>query len=217
MSNENYKVSLAFANGDDHGVESTADTVDANLFDVAALANPPVTKAELVAGSLEFTDALAAMANGGKLATARKDLARQKLVDMLKQLAGFVQMKATKDLPLLLSSGFESVSTNRTRVPLPKPVVLKIITGMSGQAIISAQAVSNTRCWEPQYALIGEDGVPGPLIGAPASTSSRRIVIDGLIPGRLYAVHVRGIGGYDSFDAEGRGLLPLTKVYWPVD
>jgi restriction system protein len=22
---------------------------------------------------------------------------------------------------------------------------------------------------------------------------------------------------YESFDTEGRGLLPLTKVYWPVD
>jgi restriction system protein len=42
-----------------------------------------------------------------------------------------------------------------------------------------------------------------------ATTSVTLMDLDDLA--RLIETH------YDSFDAEGRGLLPLTKVYWPVD
>ena len=195
MNTESNKVSLAFARGNDHEVEGAANTVLANLYDVPELANPPVTKIDLTASAGAFTTALAEMANGGRIATAKKNGLREVVVNHLRDLANFVQIKGRRNLPLLLASGFEATSGNRASVPLPKPVIIRIGNGMSGQTIIAVEANANARSWVSQFALIGEDGVPGPWIDSVPATDSRRILVEDLIPGRMYAHRVRGIGG----------------------
>jgi hypothetical protein len=195
MAIESIRVSLRFAAGSDHGVESTAGKVLANLFGVPEFSDPPVIQDDLAVADEAFTASLAAMANGGKQATAHKNACRVVLVGMLKNLALFVQIRSAGSLSLLLSSGFDAASNNRTRVPQPKPIVIRIAGGMSGQTILAVTSNTNARSWQSQYALIGEDGVPGEWTDGDPSTSSRAIVIGGLIPGRLYALRVRSVGG----------------------
>ncbi|MGL4399894.1 MAG: hypothetical protein ACRCXD_08495, partial [Luteolibacter sp.] len=189
------RVSLSFARGTDSIVEGTANAVLSKLYAVPELANPPVTAAVLETATLAMTASMAALVNGGKLATAEKNQRKAVLVDLLKQLAYFVQMKCENSLTLLLASGFQPVSTNRTRTQLPKPVILRVEGGMSGQTVLSVSANPNVRSWQAESALVGEDGSFGPWISAPPATDSRRILVDHQQPGKLYAHHVRGVGG----------------------
>jgi hypothetical protein len=195
MNEETNRVSLAFARGTDHVVEGTGYTVHSKLYAVPEFANPPVTAADLETATLALTAALAAMVNGGKLATAEKNQCKSVVVEMLKKLAYFVQIKCDNGLTLLLASGFQPVSTNRTRSQLPKPVILRAESGMSGQTVLAVGPNPNVRSWQAEFALVGDDGALGPWISAPPATDSRRILVDNQQPGKLYAHHVRGVGG----------------------
>ena len=195
MNQENIRVAIGFATATDHFVEGTGYTVHSKLYSVLAFPTPPVTAVELGASNLAFTASLVELVNGGKLATARKNACRLTLVDQLKKLAYYVQIQCGNDLALLLSSGFDSVSTNRARTQLPQPAIIRIENGMSGQTVLAAEANPNVRSWQAEYALIAEDGSYGSWIAAAPGTDSRHILAENLIPGRMYAFRLRSIGG----------------------
>lgn len=195
MNNESIRVAIGFATATDHIVEGLGYTVHSKLYAIPAFATPPVTAADLDASTLAFTAALADLVNGGKLATARKNACRLTLVDQLRKLAYYVQIQCDNDLALLLSSGFDSVSTNRARVQLPQPVIIRVENGMSGQTVLGAEANPNARSWQAEYALIADDGSFGTWIAVAPGTDSRRILAENLIPGRMYAFRLRSIGG----------------------
>ena len=52
-----------------------------------------------------------------------------------------MQSLAGEDLPLLLSSGFDAVNTNRSQIPLPKPVIERIENPMSTQLGVRLQPI----------------------------------------------------------------------------
>ncbi|MES2658473.1 MAG: fibronectin type III domain-containing protein [Verrucomicrobiota bacterium] len=137
--------------------------------------------------------------NGGKLAIARRDACRETVITQLRELAAFVQMKMKNDITVLLASGFQPVSTNRTRAALPQPVVLRVENGMTGQMILAAQSESNAKSWQVESALAAEDGALGGWVGGDPATDSRRITVGNLIPGRVYAFRLRAVGGTTGF------------------
>ena len=100
----------------------------------------------------------------------------------LRQTAAYVQSVASQDLVLLLSSGFQSTSTNRAQVPLPKPVVLSVDNSMSGRFVVRLQSMANARAYEVQY----KNG--GGWLPAGIFTQGRRIEIGNLTPGQSYTV-----------------------------
>lgn len=145
--------------------------------------------ATLAAQKTDFLTKLAATAQGGTLATAEKNAAREVLVTSLRQTAAYVQSVASQDLTLLLSSGFQNASTNRAQSPLDTPMVLNIDNSFSTQFILRVQTVSNARSYEVQYKN-GAGWLPGGIF-----TQARRMEIDNLTPGTTYSVQVRAIGG----------------------
>ncbi len=193
------KVSLAFAKASDHGLEERAQAVSSNLYGVAAFADPPVTKVALDAGLAAFSLAIAAAEQGGPADRADKNNKRVALIDLLYLLADHVQDLHENDLALLLSSGFEAASTNRAQSPLPKPVITGVKPGNSTVMVLSVGRIVNAVAYEPQYALIGADGVAGAWVDGDASTKSRSIVVTGLVPGRSYQFRVRAVGGSTRF------------------
>ena len=195
MSTETVRVSLAFARESDRQVEGAANTVLAKLFPVPAFAGPPVTKMELESANAAFTQSLAELVNGGKLATVRKNACRTTVVDSMKKLAYFVQLKCDNDMGLVLESGFSPVSTSRTRLPLPRPAIVRVENGMTGQAVLGTGANSNVRIWQAKYAHIAADGSYSEWTGAPPATDSRRILVDDLVPGHMVAFRLRAVGG----------------------
>ena len=157
-----------------------------------------MTKAALEAARDAFLLAIGVQAQGGTASTADKANARAALVDLLRQLAAYVQEKCGNDLATLLSSGFDAVSTNRASVALGKPLIIEIINGNSGQLIIRVRPVKNAKCYEVRYAAIAA-GLPGPWQNGGLFTNSRGMPVNGLTPGTNYMFEVRVIGGKTGY------------------
>jgi hypothetical protein len=191
--NINYKVSYGFAQLPDTAIADYVDTIIAALTGNAAFPNLPVTLAALGTLKTDYLAKLAATAQGGTLATAEKNTAKAALVDALRKTAAYVQSVAGQDLSLLLSSGFQPVSTNRTQSPLEKPVVLDINNTTSTKLVLRLKPVANARAYEAQY----KNG--GGWLPAGIFTQARRIEIGNLTPGVVYTVQTRAIGGSTGY------------------
>ena len=94
---------------------------------------PPVTPAQLTTLKKAYDDALAAATKGGVVATANKNTAKVALIAALLKLASYTDMASSGDIDILLSSGFDAVSTNRTQVALNPPQIIEVRNGQSGQ------------------------------------------------------------------------------------
>ena len=174
-------------------------SVHTQLYGAGGFTNIPVTAAILEAAINAFADAKAAQVNGGKAATAEKNNRRETLVVLLKQLAFYVQVASNNDLAMLLSTGFQAVSNNRARVPLAKPSVLRVVTGMTGEALVTLSTEPASRGCEVRVAEVDVSGAPGPFRPVIASTSSRNVPVLELVPGKLYAYQGRSFGGATTF------------------
>ena len=199
------RVQLGFTNAADHSVVERTEEVLLGLY-VSPLWNPvppaparPVTLAALQAGLDQFSDAIAKADMGGPADTAEKNNKRDVLVGLLRQLAGFVQMHHGNDMAKLLASGFEAVSTNRAQHPLAKPVIRDLHHGGTGKINMRVGPIATAKNYEPEYALIGPGGVPGPWISAGLFSNSRSMSIEGLTPGAEYIFRVRAIGGSTGY------------------
>jgi len=189
-----YRTSLGFARLPDAELGTFAENVVAKMTGNASYPTPVVPLAELQATLNAFTTALAAAEQGGKQATANKNAARESLMALLRQEAAYVESVANDDLPTLLSSGFEAVKTDRTQIPLPKPVVDKISNEQSTQLMMRLQPVPTARAYEVRMSF-GSNGWQA--VGV--FTQARRIVIESLTPGTVYTVQARAIGGSTGY------------------
>ena len=193
------RVLLGFTNAPDHQLEETAGTVLDGFYGNAAFPTPPVAKPALQAALTAFTTAIAAQAQGGTAATADKNNKRDILIDLLRQLASYVQDASGNDLAKLLSSGFDAVSTNRSSSPLDAPSIKDITNGMTGQLIVKVTPVANARAYEIRYALAAPGQPQGPWQNGGLFTNSRSMPINGLTPGSNYTFQVRAVGGSTGY------------------
>jgi hypothetical protein len=191
--NINYKVSYAFVQLPDAAIADYTDTIVAALTGNTGFPNLPVPLATIGTQKVAYLAKLTATAQGGTLATSAKRDAREVLVTSLRQTAAYVQSVASQDLTLLLSSGFQAVSTNRAQSPLDTPVVMDIDNSISTQLILRLQPVTNARSYEVQYKN-GAGWLPAGIF-----TQARRIEIDSLTPGTVYTVQVRAVGGSTGY------------------
>ncbi len=193
------RVLLGFASAADHSLEATAQTVLDHFFGNAAYPSPPLTEAALQAALSSFSAAIATAKMGGPGETADKNNKRDILVDLLRKLAGYVQINHDNDLAKLLSSGFEAVSMNRASVPLTAPTIKDIINSMTCQLIVRVGPVANARGYELRYALIGAGGAPTPWLDGGLFTNSRSMPVNDLNPGDNYQFQVRAVGGSTGY------------------
>src|SRR5258708_33204331 len=70
----------------------------------------------------------------------------------------YVQGAAKGDLPMLLSSGFNNINTNRAQSPLDKPTIQKIDNEMSTRLVLHLQLVANGRTYEVQVSRTARAG-----------------------------------------------------------
>lgn len=186
----NYRTSLAFTRLSDSAlVPFTKNALD-QLTDNPGFPNPPSPLTAISAALDAFVAALAVSKEGGKKATVEKDNARNALEQLLRPLAAYIQTVAGNDLALLLSSGFEALSTNRAQVPLPKPVIESVENPASTQLALRLQPVYTSRAYEVRVSY-GTSGWQT----AGVFTQARRIILEDLTPGTTYTVQARAIGG----------------------
>ena len=149
------RVSLSFARYNDSLLSDFYTSVNTSLTGNAAFPNLPITLAAFAVLGNTFIEKLAAAFDGGKLAVAEKNVARENLIAALRQIASYVQTVAGENLPVLLSSGFEPVSQNRTQSPLPKPVVENIDNIQSTMLLCKLKAGPNVRAIEARRKVQG--------------------------------------------------------------
>jgi hypothetical protein len=185
-----YRVSLGFAQLPDDSLDDFTGAVIGGLTGNAAFPTPPVPVAQLTTLQTAFEDALAAQSQGGSAATAAKNNAREPLVDGLRKDANYVEIQSNNDLAVLLSSGYQSVSTNRAQTPLDKVQIIGVDHSLSGQLKVRIKAVDNAKGFDGRIKNGTADY--GPLESFP---SSRAIVFKNLTPGTTYTMQVRAVGG----------------------
>jgi hypothetical protein len=190
----NYRVSLAFTKVSDASLGEFVLTVVDSMTSNPAYPTPTVPIPDLAAARTAFLRALSASEVGGMLATATKNESREALLKLMRKQAAYVQGEMGDDFATLLSSGFESVSRNRTRIQLPPPRVERIRNERSAQLVVDLAPMANARAYEVQK-MNGTGGwMPVGIF-----TQSRRIVLEGLNPGSIYTVQARAVGGTTGY------------------
>lgn len=189
----NYRVSYSFVKLPDAAIADFTDVVINGMTDNGGFPTPPIAMLNLGMQKTDYLVKLTAAASGGKLATLAKNQAREGLIGSLRKLAAYVQSLAETDLQLMLSSGFQVSSTNRTRNPLNKPVVQSVDNRFNGKLILRVQPVTNARAYEVQY----KNG--GGWLPAGIFTNSRQIEVGSLTPGQSYTMQLRAIGGSTGY------------------
>ncbi len=201
------KVSLSFGKIPDSELTLVAKTVLENMYARAVFNSPPVPESVLRATIAAFQEAKVEQADGGRRATALKNQRRAELLDLLRKLADYVQLTCDGDMVILLSSGFQAKSENRSRTPLEKAVLLRVVHGHSGQSLVTTKAQPNVRSWEVVVVELAEDGKPGPNRKVSLHTSSRNIPVNGLTPGKLHSYQARALGGSTGSSAWSDPLI----------
>jgi hypothetical protein len=118
----NLKVSRDFVNYTHAGLDEFGNGVYLGLNNNPAFPLPPVTAADVLALDQAFRDGIAG-ATGDPQDTAAMMKARNALTDALRKDASYVEIQASHDLQMLLSSGYYPASTNRAQYPLDPPAI----------------------------------------------------------------------------------------------
>ena len=193
-----------WAEGPDAGLHGRAQTVHASLYTSGLWTVPPnpaipVTAAALATGISDFDAAMAAADGGGPEETAAKNDKRAVLVDLLRELASYVDDNHGNDMAKLLASGFQAASTNRAQSPLDIPLIKEITNNGSGKLGVRIAPVANAKSFEARYALIPPGGAAGPWQHGGTFPNSRSILISGLTPGGNYQIQIRAVGGSTGY------------------
>ena len=184
------RTSRSYGRFPDLDVSAFTGGVIVGLTGNADLADPPVKPTALATLKKTFDDAIIAAAEGGILATAQKDAARAALVTALNKDASYVDINCDEDLTILLSSGYEAVSTNRAQTVLNAPEVTAAEYGQAGEIRLRVKGDANRK------AVLGRcktmDGDWGAVL---TFKNSRTILFDGLKAGTTYVMQLCGLGG----------------------
>ena len=193
--NNPLRVMLGFATATDGKLEEFAGVVVKGLTDNPAFPNPPVKPDALNALLTTFRQSLTAQEEGGKIATASKQAAREALIVALRELAAYVQQNCNNEETLVYSAGFNTPNLSRTQRALEQPTYVRLTNGNSGQLLLQIKPVANARAYELQCAVVTPDGTIGAMQKVGLGTNSRALAINDLKPGTTYAVQVRAVGG----------------------
>jgi hypothetical protein len=195
MKNGSYpRVSLGFARKIDTGLIAFTRNVITLMTGNAdyPTPSPALTVITTTVNALETAvhDAL----DGGKIAIATRNAARAEMLSLLRQLASYVTGSCNADLVALLGSGFDAVKTPSPVGVLPAPENLRLsITGISGELFLRFDRVYNAANYSVQVATSPD----GPWQEQALSTSTR-VTIDGLTPGKVYWVRAAANGSAGS-------------------
>ena len=198
------KTSRYYTRLPDLDVSKFTGEVITGLTDNTDLPDPPVKPADLTTLKKTFDDAIVAAADGGTLLTAQKDAARAALVTALNKDASYVDINCDEDLTILLSSGFQSVSTNRAQVVLDAPQIIDASYGQTGEIKLRVTGDPNRKAIQGR--IKAANGDFGPVI---TFKNSRNILFKGLTAGTTYVMQLMGLGGSTG---QSDWSAPVNKI-----
>ena len=127
---------------------------------------------------------------GGIIQTAAKNAALEAVFEGMDANAFYVQTVARTNLPQLLSSGYQAVSTNRGQAPLDTPAITGIDNDVPTQLDVHLTTVANALGYEVQTSL---DAVTWTT--ALFSPQARTSTLTGQPTGKVVQVRARALGG----------------------
>ena len=147
----------------------------------------------LAAAKEAFSAAVTAAKDRGKAAIARRNQLRGALVQLLRELALYVQRACGGDRVKLIASGFTPQRQRGAATGVPTaPQFLRLAQGkLKGQLVARCNPVANALTYEWRYA---STSTPNAAWVQPDAVSKARLLIEGLTAGTTYTVQVRVIG-----------------------
>ena len=168
--------------------------VAANV-DIYKSPTPPLADVQTALDN--FSDGVAAAADGGKSAIAKRNNLRLILVGLMRQLANYVASACNGDMTNLLLSGFPTQKSVRQPVGvLPPPSNVTLTQGdRSGEVVAKANPVFGASL----YTWTLTPATPGGAVQT-AQTTAARDTFTGLTPGATYSITVNAIGTAGASD-----------------
>lgn len=159
---------------------------------------PTPTVAEITALVNDYSTALSNAADGGKTLTAVKNQKRLLLINGLRKLALYITANCQNNEAILLSTGFVAAKTTRITKPQPlTPEHLQLNYGiLSGTVAAKSNPAKYALMYEFRYTE-DEYGPDANWIYLPLSSTSK-ILITGITPGKSIWVQIRSINGKGS-------------------
>lgn len=188
-------VSMAFCKATDSSLGVFASGVVAGLTDNSNLfPNPPVTPSSLGDARTSFVGAVDVSRQGSVAQTVAKNSLRAELIALLRTLATYVGGVANGDATVIRAAGFDvTMRGYNPQTPLPKPTELRIRLGQSTQLIVNVKRIKNARSYEVQMRAGGSWQSAGTF------TQGRRMILEKLVPGTVYEIRVRAVGGSTGY------------------
>lgn len=159
--------------------------------------------AQLSAAFKIYQDAYIASQSGDKLKIAERNHARQAVVELVQHIALYLQLVAKGNADILATTGFDlrhEPVKGAYAGTLPAPTDVRVVHGsQSGTLDLHAAKLPGARAYEVDLAQ-GDPSQEANWHRATAVTSAQHILLDGLTPGQIYWLRLRGLG------ADGSGL-----------
>jgi hypothetical protein len=185
-------VAINFAKLGDSSLVTKTEYIITSMTGNTHYPTPTPTIPVVQTAATAFQDTLAAATDGGKIKTAQKNAAREALLDLLRNLALYVQQHCQDDLATLLSSGFEARKEPQPAGVLPAPEGATLLNGtLTGTLNLRSKPVTNARSYEAQTTTDVNKADSWDAVGTFTST---RIELADLTPGTTYWARLRAIG-----------------------
>jgi hypothetical protein len=191
----NYHVSLAFKQDKDPQLipdaQKVHDGLAANTTKFNAL---PVTLIALLAAITDFTNKYNLSRKGSQAQFEDKDAAKVVLINLLSQLAAYVEGVAQGDPDVIRLAGFVPIAhEHAAQTPLAKPSIVTALNHAAGQIQLRLVAQPNVHSVKVQYR-----SAAGAWQDGGGFSSTKLVIVVGLTPGTLYDFRVQYIGGSDG-------------------
>ncbi len=188
------QVSLAFARLKKNDFNGFALLVIVCLGkNVILFPNLPVTLIALEAYQKVFQASLNASAIGGPPDTQAMKEAYADLVLALRVIAAYIQSLNLSAAQVLLS-GYDVITYSRSSIALVAPMITGLDNSLTTQLGVWLQSVPGAKAYHVQYCTAA-----GVWLDAGIWPNTKNIVLTDLLPGTVYGVRVRGIGGASRY------------------
>jgi hypothetical protein len=144
---------------------------------------------------------IAAAAGGDKTAVAEMNQQKEVVVDLLIQLAQYVETNCKGDMTIFLSTGFTPAASTKNTAPPVSESIRKIEPGRnSGEMLITLMKLLGAVSYVVQFAQV-VNGVVGSWTSQPVPHTKPPFLITGLTPGATYVFQARALtnSGYTDW------------------
>jgi hypothetical protein len=145
------KIKISYKHSGDAKLSLLTLRIMESLKDNPYFPNPTPALATLESAHQEFAQALKVSGRYDRTRVSAKNDKKAALIDVLSQLAGYIEATSEGDKTKLLSSGFEIVGEKTNTGVLPPITQFEVEIGTPGQAITRVNKVPGARSYIHQY------------------------------------------------------------------